>query len=156
MAHLALWIYVWRRNKRLQITTLEVRGWGRGDGRVLSWVENHLGSPVHHQAITCGAEASAQKKGEWGPWATGHIQQLQTLLTMTNQVRYTLWEQSGLTPHHYFSDFCVKNYTLTALIVWRPNGNKYSVLSQDVIWPSSSTLKQWRGCMSACTLILLC
>lgn len=61
MAHLALWIYVWRRNKRLQITTLEVRGWGRGDGRILSWVENHLGSPVHHPAITHRVEASAQK-----------------------------------------------------------------------------------------------
>lgn len=50
-----------------------------GDGRVLSRAENHLGSPVHHQAITHGAEASARKKKKGGQRAAGHIQLLTPL-----------------------------------------------------------------------------
>lgn len=62
-----------------------------------------------------------------------------TLLTRVNQVRYTLREQSGLTSRHYLMTFV---FQIVHLLDLRPNGNTCSVLSQDDIWPSSSTLKQ--------------
>lgn len=151
MAHLALWIYVWRRNKRLQITTLEVRGWGRGDGRVLSWVENHLGSPVHHPAITRGVEASAQKMSGGVGWGGGRGGKScwthpATKNAANNSKSGQIYSARAKWTHIplLLNDLCVPNYTIIGLIVWRPNGNTCSVLFQDEICSSSSTLKQYR------------